>query len=182
MQDGWIDDVLKFWFEDHGQKDWFQGGSEFDEKIRERFANLYDALKDEPADRFLGSANQALAAILVLDQFPRNMFRDDARAFATDPLALEIARRAVANGHDGELGTAQCLFLYIPFEHSEDGGDQDKAVDLIRALGNDEYTDFAEKHRDLIVRFGRFPHRNEILGRTSTDAEQKFLQDVGRGF
>ena len=115
----------------------------------------------------------ALAAVIVLDQFPRNMFRDSARAFAGDPMARHIAREAVDRGFDAGLKDEQRLFLYLPFEHSEDREDQALSCELIGSIGNDYWTKYAQAHKEIIDRFGRFPHRNAVLGRTSTRAETR---------
>ena len=120
-----------------------------------------------------------LAAILVLDQFPRNLFRGDARAFATDEAALDLAKRAIAEGIDLKLPPEQRAFVYMPFQHSEQKADQARPIELFSALGNPLNLDFAIRHKAIIDRFGRFPHRNEIFGRTSTDEEVVFLQQPG---
>ena len=124
----------------------------------------------------------ALAAILALDQFPRNLFRGQARAVATDLQALQLSRNAVGRGHDAGLGVHERLFLYLPFEHSESAADQARAVALISGLGDGEYTRFALAHQDIITRYGRFPHRNEALGRPSSGDELAFLKQPGSSF
>ena len=179
---GWTGEVLAFWFEDHAQSDWFQGGANFDDKIRTRFDGLVEAVAGLDRKSLIADARTALAAVVVLDQFPRNLYRDSAKQFAFDEAALALANDAISLGLDAGMTVDQRLFLYLPFEHSEDVGDQDKAVALIGALANADYTEFAEKHRDLIRRFGRFPHRNALLGRSSTPEETAFLSEHGRGF
>ena len=121
----------------------------------------------------------ALALIIVLDQFPRNMFRNDPRAFATDPQALAVAERAIAAGFDRKVDRALQSFFYMPLMHSEELADQQKCVDLFRGFGNDNNLKFAQIHEDIIRRFGRFPHRNSVLGRISTAEEENFLKDGG---
>ncbi len=123
-----------------------------------------------------------LAAILVLDQFPRNMFRGDSRAFAADAAALALAKRAIAEGIDARLSPEQRAFLYMPFQHSEDAADQERSVQLFTALGNLLNLDFALRHKAIIDRFGRFPHRNAILGRATTQDEAAFLKEPGSSF
>jgi uncharacterized protein (DUF924 family) len=183
------DEVLAFWFgrgADYGQrhKRWFEKDPAFDAEITRRFLLQHEALARSPA--WLDDARACLARIVVLDQFPRNMFRGTRRAFATDALALEAARHAVAHGFDRGLLPVERLFVYLPFEHSEVLADQDRSCELTRALDtypetNDVYR-YALLHRDIIVRFGRFPHRNAILGRASTPEELEFLRGPGSSF
>ena len=172
------EDVLRFWF---GQdpKRWFEKNAAFDAEIRTRFLPLYEELSSK-AD-WLSQARDCLARVIVLDQFPRNMFRGTARAFAADPLALAAAKHAVAKGYDEGLLPVEKQFLYLPFEHSESLADQERACDLMKPLGEELYG-WAVKHKVIIERFGRFPHRNEILGRTSTPEETAFLKQPGSGF
>jgi len=170
----WTNDVLGFWFDELGESRWFAKNEALDATIRRRFLPVYEHVLSMGATD-IATPLQALAAVLVLDQFPRNMFRGTARAFAADAQARDIARRAVAAGLDAGLTPAQRLFLYLPFEHSEDAGDQALAVRLIQPLGNDSWTAYARAHQSLIERFGRFPHRNAILGRVSTSAEEQAL-------
>lgn len=172
-------EVLKFWFEELTPEQWWRDSS-LDGVIKERFGTLYDALAQDIPPEWLGSPRAALAAIIVLDQFPRNMFRGTAQAFATDAKAREIARHAVDNGFDQALGTDERAFLYLPFEHSEDSADQLRSVELFRALGQETYLDFAVQHAEVIARFGRFPQRNHALNRTSTAEEAAFLSDTDK--
>lgn len=169
-------DLLTFWFEDHGRDDWFGGGPAFDVEIRERYQSLYEAHRADDAADHLATPVTALAAILLFDQMPRNLFRDDGRAFATDPLAREIARGVLEHGWEERLTAEGRQFAYMPFMHSEDMADQDRSVALFEGLGNDEATAFAKKHRDVIARFGRFPHRNAALGRDTKPDEQEAVQ------
>ena len=135
-----------------------------------------------PEDILLADARTALAAVIVLDQFSRNMFRSTPRAFANDAKALSITQKALAKGFAGALSSEEQLFLYLPFEHQENVDAQARSVELISALSDPELTKFAQAHKDVIDRFGRFPHRNGILGRTSTAEELEFLKGQGSSF
>lgn len=168
-------EVLGFWFDELGESRWFAKNEALDAVIRHRFLPVYEQLRVREATSF-ATPLQALAAVIVLDQFPRNMFRGTPRAFATDGLARDIARSAVAAAFDNALSPAQRLFLYLPFEHSEDAADQALAVRLIEPLGNESWTLYARAHQSLIERFGRFPHRNGVLGRASTPEEEEALK------
>ncbi len=160
----WRSDVLKFWFGlDDAQ--WWRGGDELDQRIKQNFAKLWWEKRQLPADSFTSDPLTALAAVILFDQFPRNMFRGSAEQFATDPVALAIAAEAVDKGFDGELEPRERGFLYMPFEHSEKMDDQNRAMLLFTALGDANMLHFAKLHRDIIERFGRFPHRNAMLGR-----------------
>lgn len=178
----WSDKVLHFWFEELSPKDWFAKSDALDAEIETRFGSLHSELSSYAPEDFLGSATEAFAAIILFDQFSRNLFRGDARSFANDPLALAIARAMLAKGWDEEIAHEQRVFVYLPFEHSEEPADQGQCVELIEALGNKEFTRYAKAHRDVILRFGRFPHRNAILGRTSTPEEVAFLNEPGSRF
>ena len=160
----WIGEVVHFWFAQPPER-WWQPDPDFDEEIRERFRRLWAEKRQLPADCFLAHPLTALAAVLLFDQFPRNMFRGHAEQFATDELALQVARAAVERGFDDALATEEKVFLYMPFQHSEDIADQRRSVALFTALGDDYFLGFARKHHDVIARFGRFPHRNVMLGR-----------------
>ncbi len=177
-----IDAVLKFWFDTLSPKDWFRRDEMLDNKIVVKFGHLYEQLKSGVPGSWLGTPQGFLAAILVLDQFPRNMFRDSPRAFATDPAALALAKEAIAKGYDMELSPEQRTFLYMPFQHAEDASDQTRSIELFTALGNPLNLDFALRHQAIIERFGRFPHRNEVLGRKSSEEELAFLQEPGSSF
>jgi uncharacterized protein (DUF924 family) len=160
----WRRQVLEFWF-GLEPKQWWRGGPELDREIKQRFLKLWAEKRQLPVDSFLTDPLTALAAVVLFDQFPRNMFRGDAEQFSTDHLALQIARGAVDGGFDDQLEPKERGFLYMPFEHSEDMDDQNRSILLFTALGDDYQLGFAKKHRDIIARFGRFPHRNEMLGR-----------------
>jgi uncharacterized protein (DUF924 family) len=169
--------VLAFW-RAAGPDKWFENDAGFDAEIRGRFARTYDAAT---AGELAWDENShgALALLIVLDQFPRNMFRNNARAFATDLLAREVAGRAIARGFDQLVPVAERMFFYLPFEHSESLADQERCVALNRASGDADATKWAEHHADIIRRFGRFPHRNAVLGRVTTAEEQAFLDSGG---
>jgi uncharacterized protein (DUF924 family) len=160
----WRADVLKFWF---GLKpeQWWRGPPELDERIRDRFLELWKEKRQLPASAFLDDPLTAAAAVILFDQFPRNMFRGHAEQFSTDPLALAIAKGAIDRGLDEQLEKQERGFLYMPFQHSEYMDDQNRAVLLFTGLGDPVQLDYANKHRDVIARFGRFPHRNAMLGR-----------------
>ena len=166
----WRDRVLAFWFGLDPDK-WWRGGEEVDALCREGFLDLHAELRQLPPERFLDDARTALAAVILFDQLPRNMFRGHADQFMTDPLALAIARAAVDRGYDHGMTKDEKTFLYMPFEHSENITDQRRAVALFTALGDDWLLGFARKHHDVIERFGRFPHRNAMLGRAPRPAE-----------
>lgn len=172
-------DILAFWFDHLGPERWYSGATPaLDTQIRERFRPLWEAELQAPVDKFLTDPASALAAILLFDQFPRNMFRGTARAFASDDLAQSIAREAVRLGFDRQMTEVQRQFAYMPFMHSELLADQDRALALFAALQDQEPLDFAERHRAVILRFDRFPQRNDALGRESTEAEIAFLKDA----
>ena len=162
--DDWRADVLKFWF-GLDPKQWWRGPPELDQQIHDLFFDLWKEKRQLPPESFLNDPLTAIAAVLLFDQFPRNMFRGSAEQFATDPLALAIARAAVDRHLDEQLSDDERKFLYLPFEHSEALADQDRAILLFTALGDNDTLQFAKKHRDIIARFGRFPHRNAMLGR-----------------
>jgi uncharacterized protein (DUF924 family) len=160
----WRAEILKFWFA-LSWDEWWRGGAEVDHRVKQTFLKLWAEKRQLPVDAFTGDPLTALAAVILFDQFPRNMFRDSAEQFATDHLALAIAKAAVDQGFDDELEPQERGFLYMPFEHSEDLADQDRGLLLFTDLGDAEHLRYARMHRDLIERFGRFPHRNALLGR-----------------
>jgi uncharacterized protein (DUF924 family) len=172
VSEAWVEDVLSFWFA-HGDEDWWRTNPDFDAEIRRRFHDLWAARREHEAEDFLGSADDALAAVILFDQFPRNMFRGHADQFATDPLALAVARGAIDRDYDDGMASERRGFLYMPFQHSEDLRDQVQSLLLFTALGDDEQLDYARKHHDVIARFGRFPHRNQALGRKPTVFESE---------
>jgi uncharacterized protein (DUF924 family) len=175
-------DVLRFWFRgDERDPRWFRKDDAFDLEIRERFLPVYEQAARGGLAAWRESPAACLALVIVLDQFPRNMFRGTAQAFAADALAREAARTIVAQGWDRAMSPAQRLFAYLPFEHSEDLADQDLSCELMKGF-DAEQVRYAERHRDIIRRFGRFPHRNAALGRASTAEEIEFLKQPGSGF
>jgi uncharacterized protein (DUF924 family) len=176
------DDVVRFWFEELTPKEWYRPPEAIDAEIAARFRKTYAALKERVPPDWLTTPRGVLAAILVLDQFPRNMFRGAPEAFATDRRALALAKRAIDDGMDAELPPKQRAFVYLPFQHAENLADQGRSVGLFMALGNPLNLDYAIRHQDVIERFGRFPHRNEILGRDSTEEEKAFLTQPGSSF
>ena len=182
-------EVLEFWFGKEPGKpraEWFRKDSEFDAGIRRRFGALHERAARRGLEVWRASPEPLLALIVLLDQFSRNLHRGDARAFAQDPYARQCAKQALARGDDARLLPVQRQFIYLPLEHSEDLADQEKSVELMRSLDAFEETRgiavWAEKHRDIVKRFGRFPHRNAALGRPSTGEESEFLKQPGSGF
>ena len=172
----WAAELLHFWFEQLDQRDWFGGGGELDIELARRFAREHAMLAGQPASSFVTDPHTALAAVLLFDQVPRNIFRGSARAFATDPLARAITRLALARGFDRRLGSdAERQFLAMPLMHSEDIADQRLSLTVYRQLGARYGFPFARQHYAMIARFGRFPHRSAALGRTNTPAEQRAI-------
>lgn len=172
--------VVAFW-RDAGPAQWFRGGDAFDALCRDRLGRAHHAAARRELDRWSATSEGALALLLLLDQIPRNIFRDSGHAFATDGLARHFARVALDAGHDAAFEPALRAFFYLPLEHSESLADQDRSVALFEALGDANYRNYAIAHRDVIARFGRFPHRNAALGRETTPEEQAWL-DAGGGF
>ncbi len=170
--------VLAFWRE-AGHDKWFKKDVAFDDAIRTRFLATYEAAAAEVLSEWEQTAEGALALLIVLDQFPRNMFRGDARAFAADLLARAIAVRALSHGFDAQTALPERQFFYLPFEHSELMADQEKCCALFAATGDADLLKWAELHADIIRRFGRFPHRNAALGRATAPEEQAFLDADG---
>ena len=175
----WVPELLTFWFDAHGERDWFGGGADFDDEVGRRFGDWRESMRSQPVEAFLVDAQTALAAVLLFDQVPRNMHRGAAEAFATDHLALAIAREAVGEGLDEGQSAKHRLFLYLPFEHSEDIDDQRESLRLMASLGNAAWLDFAQKHFAMIDRFGRFPHRNAALGRADRPGEAEAVAQAG---
>lgn len=174
-------DVLDFWFSPDMEPHWFAKSDAIDARIRDQFAATYEAAHRRELDHWAETPDGALALIVVLDQFPRNIFRSTGRAFESNDIALDHARAAVDAGFDQNLDTRQRAFLYLPFEHSEDLPDQTRSVELFEALGDPGYLDYAVQHRDIIQKFGRFPHRNAALDRQNTPDEDEFLK-THKGF
>ena len=172
-------DVLDFWFVETPAEKRFMKDLDLDASIRDRFAAAYDDIRANGHERYMVSAEAILAAIIILDQFSRNMFRDDPRAFSEDKRAIALTVHAVDNGLDKVIPEAQRCFVYMPLMHSEDIADHEKAVDLFSSLINKQFLEFELKHKDIIDRFGRYPHRNAVLGRESTDDEAAFDKEHG---
>lgn len=172
-------EVVRFWRE-AGYEKWFARNDAFDTDLRARFEAAHFAASRRELEGWMDSAEGALALLILLDQLPRNCFRGSAHSYATDPLARHYAARAIAAGFDAAIDPALRVFFCLPFEHSEDMADQQRSVELARTL-DDNFMKYAVAHRDVIARFGRFPHRNRELGRTNTPEEQAYL-DAGGGF
>ena len=166
----WQDEVLAFWFALDKAR-WWKADPALDSEISDRFLGLWEEQRENLPEAFLGSARDAVAAVILFDQFPRNMFRGHADQFSTDPLALAVAKGAVDGGLDDRMSKEERGFLYMPFQHSEKSADQQRSLALFTALGDDYQLGYAKKHHDVIARFGRFPHRNAILGRKPRPAE-----------
>ena len=171
-------DVLAFW-RTAGPDKWFTKDDTFDASIRDKFLATYEAAAAGKLSAWEETADGALALVITLDQFPRNMFRGQARIYFADPVARAVTRRAIARGFDKGLPNTDRHFFYLPFEHSEDLSDQERACALCESMGDPEITKWAEHHRDIVRRFGRFPHRNALFGRISTPQEQEFLDGGG---
>ena len=165
---------------------WFTKDAGFDREVRDRFEGLHGEAAAGKLEGWRDEARSCLALVILLDQFPRNMFRGDPRTYATDDLARDAARYGVERAYDRELSPHERLFLYLPFEHSEELDDQRLSVELFRGraaeTGSDDLLGYAVQHEEIIERFGRFPHRNEVLGRATTQEEAEFLQGPGSSF
>jgi uncharacterized protein (DUF924 family) len=170
--------VLEFW-RGAGPDKWFEKDTSFDDEIGRRFLATYEAAAAGAFADWEATPEGALALVIVLDQFPRNIFRNSSRTFAADPLARAAAERAIARGFDLQAPLPIRQFFYLPFEHSESLADQERGVALVRATGDADLMKWAERHADIIRRFGRFPHRNRVLGRATTIEEQAFLDGGG---
>ena len=176
LEPPWIGAVLCFWFEELTREQWFARDGDLDALIRDRFLKLHEELVEGDAAG-ISAPRALLAAVIALDQFPRNMFRDTPRAYAADRIARRLSMTAIENGLDAGMTEEERSFLYLPFQHSEDRADQALSLRLYERLGNEEWTRFAKAHKDIIDRFGRFPHRNATLGRTSTPKEIALLEE-----
>lgn len=174
--------VIAFWRE-AGREKWFVKDEALDLAIRERFLDLHFRAAHNDLTDWTATADGTLALMTLLDQFPRNLFRGSGHAFATDPLALSLAKQALTKGFDQQVEPPMAIFFYLPFEHSEDPAEQDRSMALFTAhharVGDEECLRYAEVHRDIITRFGRFPHRNPALGRETTAEEQAYLEADG---
>ncbi|GAB5486007.1 MAG: DUF924 family protein [Parasphingorhabdus sp.] len=176
----WQDEVLDFWFKELTPEDWYKQSDAVDAMITKSFAALYNELAGSIPTEAPSDPRAALAAVIALDQFPRNMFRGSARAFASDEMALRVATNAVDKGLDAKMNQKEKHILYMPFMHAETLEAQDRCVKLFKALGDEEALKYAVDHRDIVAQFGRFPHRNEAMGRESTPAELDYLKDAER--
>lgn len=172
----WSEEVIRFWFEEIEPQHWFTRNQWVDDAIRERFLDLYEEISQQSPASLATTPRQSLAAVIVLDQFPRNLFRGSARAFATDGQALEISQRAIAATFDRQLSVPQRTFLYMPFQHAEDRNVQVRSIELFKSLDDANTLSYAIRHKEVIDRFGRYPHRNAALGRVSTVEELEFMQ------
>ncbi|WP_266180615.1 DUF924 family protein [Dyella humicola] len=185
-------DVLDFWFDAAAEAVWFDNDQVFDARIRDRFGDVLEAAARGELDHWTATPGGWLALLIVLDQFSRNIHRSDARAWAADAKAQAMALAGIARGDDLRLSPLQRLFAYLPLEHAEDSALQQRSVDLFGQLlaqspaseqvRYEDFLDYARRHRDVIDRFGRFPHRNAALGRTSTPEEREYLTRPGSGF
>ncbi|KRB59104.1 hypothetical protein ASE04_27305 [Rhizobium sp. Root708] len=176
------EEVYAFWFEKCDRRDWFEGATELDNEIKGRFRDTHLALAAGPSNAWRETPQNRLALIVVLDQFPRNIYRGTALAFATDGLSLAEAELALQSADDKRVPEEFRVFFYLPFEHAEDIAKQDRSVALFAELGDPEFLDYARRHRDVIASYSRFPHRNQVLGRQSTAAELRYLAQPGAGF
>lgn len=177
-----VGDVLSFWFEESSPAQWYKKDRDFDEAIRARFEDTVRAALAGELDEWAETPAGCLALILVLDQFTRNIYRDTPRAFSGDARALELSLRCVEEGHVADDEPARRQFMLMPMMHSEELAVQERSLPLFEEFTNPNSYDFAVRHRDIIARFGRFPHRNAILGRASTDEELAFLEQPGSSF
>ena len=175
-------EVLRFWFEETTPDKWWQKDDDFDAEIKRRFINLHNQAKVGELFTWRDSAEGSLAEIIILDQFSRNIYRDTPEAFGCDSLALVLAQTAITKRFDEKLPEVQRSFIYLPFMHSESQLIHEQAVKLYTALGNENNLDFELQHKRIIDRFGRYPHRNEILGRKSTPEEVQFLTEPNSSF
>jgi uncharacterized protein (DUF924 family) len=173
----WPQQLLTFWFEAHGMDDWYGGGPVFDAEVRDLAEGWHAALRSHPAETFLIDSDTALAAAILFDQVPRHSFRGHADAFATDSLARAIARGIVEKGWDQQWPDERRQFAYLPFEHSEDIADQRESLRLMTQLADPMFHDYAQQHFDIIDRFGRFPHRNAVLGRATRPEEEAAVEE-----
>ena len=177
------EEVLEFWLKDTGAKGWYKNSDALDDTIRTRFLDTWKQAKAGDLDYWECSPTNALALLIVLDQFPRNMFRGDGQSFATDAKALALAKKSVSKRFDMDTPSPERQFFYLPLMHSENGSDQDMSVRLVKLnLGEGEVLKHARIHRDVIRKFGRFPYRNDALGRNTTQAEAKYLANGGYAF
>ncbi|MBL4589228.1 MAG: DUF924 domain-containing protein [Alphaproteobacteria bacterium] len=177
-------DILNFWFEESQPQQWFQKNPAFDELIRSRFLEVYEIARQGALNDWKNDGDGVLSLCILLDQFPRNMFRGSAQSFATDAQALLIAKYALSKGLDQVVSPAKRRFVYLPFEHSEHLQDQRKSVELFETMKATDPLghEYALRHLEIVEKYGRFPHRNNILGRENTPEEEIYMSQVGSGF
>lgn len=175
-------EIIHFWFDEISPKNWWQKDSDFDAMLSKRFSNIHQQACAGELATWRRTALGALAEVIVLDQFSRNIFRDLPQSFAQDGMALVLAQEAIAKGQDQQLNQTQRSFLYMPFMHSESVMVHEQALELFKDLGNQDNLNFELKHKAIIDRFGRYPHRNTILGRQSSKEELDFLKQPGSSF
>jgi len=180
LHSNWQNDVLSFWFETLTPKQWFQSSKTVDDAIQNQFEPLIDSVAQQASSIQGLDSHSQLAAILVLDQFPRNCYRGSPKAFDYDPIALTIAQGVTAQGLDSAMSQPERQFCYMPFMHSENLAHQNQSLELFNNLGVEGGISSAVEHRDIITQFGRFPHRNEVLSRQSTREELEYLTDAKR--
>lgn len=171
-------DILEFWFAADMRSKWFASTPQLDASIKEQFEPTWEAAVNGELDDWLSNPDGCLALAIVLDQFPLNMFRGTAKSFSSEAKSRDVARHAIGQGYDKQIDPSRLAFLYMPFMHSEDLAGQDFSVQLFEAAGLENNLRFAKHHRELVRRFGRFPHRNAILGRTSTPEELDYLNST----
>jgi uncharacterized protein (DUF924 family) len=182
LPEDWVSSVLHFWFQEAKREQWFNKDDGFDAELRRRFLGVSETLAAKPDQALLADPRTALAAIIVFDQMSRNMFRGSPRAFALDARALALAEQIVVRGYDKRMTKDERMFCYLPFEHAENLDAQARCVELMGGLDDADLVKWATAHKVIIDRFGRFPHRNEILGRASTEEEIAFLKEPGSSF
>lgn len=182
MNEYQFSDVIDFWFDPQVKPLWFKKSEEFDRQIKERFEAVYLRAKTGELDKWRDSSLSTLALVIILDQFPRNMYRQTPQAFGTDDMAIALTKYALDRNYQTSLTEEQQVFLYMPLMHSESRDDQALSVEIFSKLGRENNLKFARKHQEIIARFGRFPHRNQIIGRKSTPAEEEFLTQPGSSF
>jgi uncharacterized protein (DUF924 family) len=178
----WVADVLRYWLDDLTIEQCFEKNEAIDGTIRDRFGALHERLAASDGSIHTEAPRELLAAIIVFDQFSRNLHRGSARAFAADPIARRLARTAIADGLDQAMTNRERIFVYLPFEHSENAADQAQSIALFAQLGDENIDKFAMAHKVIIDKFGRFPHRNAALGRESTPEELAFLKEPMSSF
>ncbi|MBP2299338.1 DUF924 family protein [Azospirillum picis] len=183
MVDRLIDEIVDFWFDEATKPYWFRQSGSFDRAVADTLGPHHEAAARGDYDHWMDDVDGCIALCILLDQVPRNIHRGDRRAFATDAKALAVSDHAIANGFDLECNADERTFLYLPYEHQEDLASQERSVVLFTERVDDpEAIDYALRHREVIRRFGRFPHRNAVLGRPGTPEEEAFLQEPGSSF